>query len=200
MKPSLFILLSFFVFSTYAQKVGINTSQPQAKLDINNQENGLPSLYLMPQTAPVGSSDGEFAVIGDRLYLYSASKGKWLSAETSLYSFAEDGVAATRLEYTGDVELTGPKIPINGTIVEINIRAEVASPLKRIQLVINGTPVPNNDTNPNIDGTLALDANGEFFTNTYNLDINSGDILTVTQGGAGTLVNVFVDIVIKWRQ
>lgn len=200
MKLILNITLFLFVINIYGQRVGINTSNPQAKLDINAQPNGLPALQINPQSTPVGSVNGELTVIGDKLYLYSLNRKKWLSAETSMYSFAEDGNAETRLEYTGDVERTGPIIPIDATIVEINVRAANATVNKRIQLHINGIAVPNNDANPSIDGALALDNNSEFYTNTYNLNINRGDILTVTQSGVGLLRDVTVDIILKWRK
>ena len=200
MKQLYLIIFLNFSFLLSVQSVGINTTEPKASLSISpSAGNNIPVLQLQPQNNPIGNADGELAIIGDKLYLYNSMRSKWLTAETSMYSFAEDGNAATRLEYTADVEQTGPIIPINATIVEINIRARNATVNKRIQLHINGIAVPNNDFFPNSDGALALDNNNEYYNGNYNLDINRGDILTVTQTGGGVLQDVIVDVILKWR-
>jgi len=200
MKINLFFYLFLLPFLTFAQ-VGVNTISPTAELEIATNPTGIPALELNPQTAPVGTANGQISVIGDELYLYDSARGKWLSTSGILLNFGlESNVDGQFLEYAGDVLLTGPRMPKDGTIVYVTINASGGQANKAYQLFRNGTAVPNNDANPSIDGIIQ--ANGTTFTNTaYNLNFNAGDFIRVNVASEGNaVVNPVVLLWVKWRK
>lgn len=191
------VLLSFnFLFS---QGVGINTAHPSSKLDIKSTNTGMPTLQIDPQVNPSGVNDGDLSVIGDKLYLYYKERAKWLSVESSLYNFGENGNSELELEYSGDITRTGAIIPLDATIVSININAAGGTANKGIRLKINGITVPDDDLNPSTDGVLNMI--GLTYANAdYNLDINKGDILTVElENTTGTIEDIQIELILKWR-
>ena len=117
--------LLFTHFGILAQ-VGIGTITPSSQLEISNDISNpnLPLLELNPQSAPVGSATGQLAVIGDILYMYDGTRGKWLSLETVSLQYAKNGGADNDgLRFGGDVRdnSSGAKMPFDGTIVYATI-------------------------------------------------------------------------------
>jgi hypothetical protein len=81
----------FLVGATVMAQVGINTtSTPVAQLEIQDGGASLPALKLTPQTNPSGTETGQLAVIGDQLYMYNATRTKWLSIESEMMMFGEN--------------------------------------------------------------------------------------------------------------
>ncbi len=74
-------------------QVGIGTLTPTAQLEISNDiaNPNLPLLELNPQSAPTGSATGQLSVIGDKLFMYDATRVKWLSVESTALHFARGG-------------------------------------------------------------------------------------------------------------
>ena len=64
-------------------QVVVGTTDPTSELEIETTDTGIPALEINPQTAPVGSANGQIAVIGDKLYMYDLTRTKWLSIETT---------------------------------------------------------------------------------------------------------------------
>ena len=118
-----------FINSTYAQ-VGIGTTSPSAMLELVSTDTGIPALELTPQSAPVGDTTGQLAVIGDILYMYDAIKGLWLSVETVSFDFGKSGNVETEsLRSQGNITSanSGTLMPFNGTIIAITANSNTAS-------------------------------------------------------------------------
>ena len=193
------LLLLLLTSGVYAQ-VGIGTILPTAELEIETTNTGIPALELNPQSTPVGTADGQLAVIDDKLYLYDATRTKWLSTDTTSLNYGWAGTADGQvLWFGGDVELTGPIMPLDGTIVYVTINSTGGNTTKRMELQINGADVGNNG-DPTIDGRISL-AGGSFSYSDYNIDFNAGDYLTIEAASNGTGVDDPVAVIwVKWRQ
>jgi hypothetical protein len=191
-----FILCSCALFA----QVGIGTTDPSAQLDVVGTNTGIPTLALSTQTAPIGTQMGQLSVIGDKLYHYDATRGKWLSVESSTIAFGLEGnVDNQALEFTGDVETTGPKMPFDGTVVYLSIQSSGGQSDKGFQIVKNGIDVPDNP-NTTIDGSINL-VSGSYINTNYNLDFNAGDYFEIDVAAAGGNVNnVSFVMWVKWRQ
>ncbi len=181
-------------------QVGIGTTDPSAQLDVAGTNTGIPTLALSTQTAPVGTQMGQLAIIGDKLYHFDAIRSKWLSVESSSIAFGLEGnVDNEALEFSGDVEITGPKMPYDGTIVYISIQSSGGQSDKGFQIVKNGVDVPDNP-NSTIDGFINLES-GSYINTNYNLDFNAGDYFEIDAAAAGGSVNnVSFVMWVKWRQ
>ena len=199
MKNTFFILI-LFVASIAQAQVGIGEENPSAALEIKGDPTGQPTLYLNPETVPVGVETGQLAVIGDKLYNFDASRGKWLSIELSLLNFGLAGASDGQdLEFVGDVELSGPRMPFKGTIVYVTMNATGGQSNKKVNLYKNGVLMPNN-VDPSVDGVLEM-VGYNFLNNTYNHDFEAGDYFQVKIDGDGSSVNnVAVLLKVKWRQ
>ena len=196
---SLNLILALICLNFVSAQVGIGVTNPKAQLHINATDNGMPALRLAPQKKPTGTSSGQIAVIGDNLYMYDATRGKWLSVEATKYSFGlEDGADNQSLEYNGDIEKSGPLLPKDGTIVYIAMNSSGGEANKGVQLQIGGVDVPNN-TNPNIDGLINL-VSGKYTNINFNLDIDQNQEIRIDVSNTGNDVeDLSVDIWIKWR-
>ncbi|WP_298954650.1 hypothetical protein [uncultured Nonlabens sp.] len=103
---------------------GVILGDPEAEVVINSQTAGVPTLAMNSQTVPHGDTDGQLAVIEGILYRYDKGRNKWLSIETSMFTFALLGnVDNEPLEYVGDVEEGGPMLPMDGTVVSVTASA-----------------------------------------------------------------------------
>ena len=121
MRQLYFIGLFAFVQISFSQ-VGVGTTNPTSELEIETTNTGIPALEINPQTAPVGSADGQLAVIGDKLYMYDLTRTKWLSVETTALQYGWAGSADNQLLwFGGDIENTGPLMLLDGTIVYLSL-------------------------------------------------------------------------------
>ena len=199
MKSIIISTLLLAILNAQAQ-IGVGTNNPTAELEILAPANGKPSIELNPQSAPTGTATGQLSVIGDKLYAYDDIRGKWLSVEYTLLNYGLLGPADNQdLEFVGDIELSGPRMPFDGTIVYITMNASGGQPNKEVQIHKNNVPIPDN-INPNQDGFLELDLYS--YSNTlYNLDFNAGDYFQVDVTDTGIAVqDLSVLIKVKWRK
>ncbi|GAA3637542.1 hypothetical protein GCM10022397_23870 [Flavivirga jejuensis] len=188
-------------------QVGIGTTSPTAELEIETTNTGMPALEINPQTAPVGSVTGQLAVIGDKLFMYDATRVKWLSVETTALQYGYEATADDRmLWFGGDIgnnstteDDTGPKMPFDGSIVYITIESSGGNTSKSFEIVVNGTAVPNN-ADPTLDGRFNL-SGGSFTRTTFNIDFNAGDyiMLKARNNGSGVIDPAAI-IWVKWRE
>ncbi|RDK88407.1 hypothetical protein [Marinirhabdus gelatinilytica] len=196
MKQLLFYATFLCGFLTFAQ-VGIGTTNPSAELEVNSTASGLPTLQLNPQTTPVGSAAGQISVIGDRLYLFDATRSKWLTVESSTVTFGLEGDLNNKnLEYAGDIQNNGPNMPYNGTVVYAAINSSGGSLTKGITLeVYNSLRNLIQTHNYNlVDGRLLL--------TDLNIDFSAGDyfLVKVDDDTTGSVKDVSMVIWSKWRQ
>lgn len=192
MKRLLLTVLVLGVCSMYAQ-VGIGTVSPTAELEIEGTNTGIPVLELNPQSAPAGSATGQLAVIGDLLYMYDATRGKWLSTESTTLQFGSNGVRSNEyMGFGGDVRDSGSgaRMPFNGTITAVTIVASGGLTTKGFEVHINGSV----NTTYNLVGS-------EFTNSTVNIDFDAGDYLHMFISNTLGNVNDSAAIIwIKWRK
>ena len=191
------IVLSFGFLKA---QVGIGTLTPSAELEVEGTNTGIPALELNPQTAPVGSATGQLAVIGDKLYMYDNTRGKWLSTETTALNYGYAGSTDNQvLWFGGDVDLSGPIMPYDGTIVYVTVNSSGGNVTKRFHLQLNGSNIGNN-VDPTLDARFELTA-GTFSYSDYNIDFNAGDYITILAANTGLPVDDPAAIIwVKWRQ
>lgn len=188
-------LFTFFQFS-YSQ-IGVGTTSPTAEVEIETDNTGIPALELNPQTAPVGTADGQLSVIGDKLYMYDATRTKWLSVESTALQFGRNGNSSTNtLHFGGNMVsgTSGPLMPFDGTIVCITAMAASGADTD-----VNIRVRDNAGVN-SVDDTFSL-ASLRYTNTTANLDFNAGDYFTIrARDGSTTAVDLTVVVWVKWRQ
>lgn len=186
--------------STLIAQVGVGTTDPSAQLDIVTTNTGIPALELNPQSSPSGSVTGQLAVIDDLLYMFDAVRGKWLSVESTAFQFGKNGDGDNELlEFAGDVDESGPKMPFNGTIVYMSIQAIGGNTSKSFDLQINGSDVGNSNYQ-SIDGRINLSSSA-FVRTSYNIDFDEGDVITLEVRSNGSDVEDATAVIwVKWRK
>ncbi len=202
MKNLIPILLVVFWVSVIDAQVGVNNTAPAAEVDITMGSGNIPALALEPQAVPTGTATGQIAVIGDLLYMYDATRSKWLSIESSAFQYGRNGNRDNqRLDYGGSVRNndSGPLMPRAGTIVAMTINSD-GSLNKEFRIRINGSNVPNN-ADPTLDGQIEL-TSGSFLRTDYNIDFAAGDVLTIhiQNDGLGNIDSPAAVLWVKWRQ
>jgi hypothetical protein len=203
MKKNLsFILLLCCSYYSFSQ-VGIGTTLPSAQLDIYlDPAATIPALEIPQQTAPNGTFTGQIALIGDKLFMYDATRTKWLSLESTALQYAKNGDADDEmLRFGGNVrdDDSGPKMPFDGTIVYVTAQSSGGETNKQFDLKINSSDIGNN-ANPTLDGRFNL-SGGSFSYSEYNIDFNANDYITVeVRDNGDDIEDPVVVIWIKWRQ
>lgn len=201
MKKHILIFLLIIHFNGYSQ-IGIGTTNPTAQLEIVAPSTGIPSLELSPQSLPIGTANGQIAVIGDKLYMYDLTRVKWLSVEATSLQFGYDGSSDGQVLLTGgDVtdSDSGAKMPFNGTIVYVTVQSSGGNTNKRFYLRLNGSNIATN-ANPNLSGRFNL-SGGAYTSTSYNINFNAGDYLSTRSSSSGSSVSDPVVIIwIKWRK
>lgn len=176
-------------------QVGIGTTSPTAKLDIDAAADAIPALSIRPRaTAPTGTADGQIAMIDKSLYIYDTTRNKWLSSETVTVTWGNNGGNDDEFLDLGNVGTLGSgiKMPQNGTIVYISAQSSGGVSTKGIEIRKNN---PSSTIN-----TFNLLANS-YTNNSANLDFNAGDFLKIYVSSAGGDVNdPVVTLWIKWRK
>ncbi len=192
-------LIALLCFNYYGfTQVGIGTTNPSAELEIQTTNAGIPALELNNQTAPIGTTTGQLSLIGDKLYMYDATRSKWLSLETIALQYARNGnFDNSRLFFGGNLQNanSGAMMPLNGTIIGVSAISAGGNTSKQFQVRIrNG--------NTNQPGTFTFNlVNRQYISTTDNADFNAGDYINVHVQSAGSNVsNPAVILWIKWRQ
>ena len=201
MKRYIFAILFLFFFSNNYAQVGIGTITPTASLEILGSDTGAPVLELNPQSAPVGSATGQLAVIGDLLYMYDATRIKWLSIQSVPLQFSRLGTTGTENLFFGNTDNsnTGPIMPFDGTIVAVTAKASAMnSATKRLQFRIRNGTTNISNTNLNLNSI-----DNSINNIVINNDFSAGDYLAVRGRNSptgSTADDVSVVIWVKWRK
>jgi len=201
-KPLFLFLIVLGLVPKLVAQVGVGTTNPTSELEIQTTNTGVPALELNPQTAPVGSADGQLSVIGDKLYMYDETRSKWLSIESNPlqygYALSADNQV---LWFGGDIESStnGAIMPFDGTIIHVTVSSSGGNASKRMDLQINGSNVGNN-LDPTLDGRFNL-SSGSFTYTDFNIDFSAGDFISIKAANAGAAVEDPAAIIwVKWRQ
>lgn len=194
------ILISVLFSNLLLSQVGIGTTNPTAELEIGTTSNGIPALELNAQTAPVGTVTGQLAVIGDKLYMYDATRSKWLSTEVSSLSFGRSGNQDNvNLRATGNQGNTrsGYLMPYDGTIVYATVKSNNGSGAQSKQFSIR---VRNGNTTNS--STNITTSSSEHISTNLNVDFSAGDYIngTINNDGNGNVNNASIVVYVKWRQ
>ena len=190
----------FFGVNVAYSQVGIGTTNPTAELEIATTNTGIPALELNAQTTPAGTVTGQLAVIGDKLYMYDATRVKWLSIETTALPFGRSGNQDNvnlRAVANQSNNRSGYLMPYDGTIAYITAKSNNNSGAQTKQFSVqvrNG-----NTTNSTTNFTTS---SSEYMSTTLNVDFSSGDYIngTINNDGNGNVNNVSVIVWVKWRQ
>lgn len=193
------LLILFLVLPIFATaQVGIGTILPNGKLTIDASAETTAALELVPQATPTTNlANGQLAVIGDKLYMYDATRTKWLTLESAAIQFGREGdTTQDNLRYGGNMisGTSGALMPFDGTIVaitamaasgddtDINVRARDASNTNSVNETFSLTSLRYTDT-------------------ATNLDFDAGDYITARgRDNTTTAVDVTVIVWVKWRQ
>ncbi len=196
----LILLISLFFTSLSLSQVGIGTTNPTAELEIGTTNNGIPALELNAQTAPVGSITGQLAVIGDKLYMYDATRVKWLSTEVTTLSLGRSGNQDNvNLRATGNQgnNRSGYLMPYDGTIVYATAKSNNGSgaQAKQFSILVRNGNTTNTSTNIST-------VSSEYISTNLNIDFSAGDYIngTINNDGNGNVNNVSIVLWVKWRQ
>lgn len=197
----LLIAMLVMCYNYGSAQVGIGTTNPTAELEIETTNTGIPALELNSQTAPTGTATGQISLIGDKLFVYDATRAKWLSLETTALQYGKSGDAdGELLRFGGDVRdsNSGPKMPFNGTIVYMTIQSSGGDDDKNFDIKLNDSNVGNDDDS-SLDGRIELTSNT--FTRTiYNIDFEAGDFITLeARNSGGDIEDAAAIIWVKWR-
>jgi len=205
-KTALLISVCAFSYSniSYSQ-IGIGTTNPSAELEIATTNTGVPALELNPQTLPVGTANGQLAVIGDELFIYDLTRAKWLSMAAMPIQFGRNGNVGTQtLHYGGNMVSSdsGPLMLFNGTIVGVTGTCASGNDVKDFQLrVMDYNPVTDIITNTVTYSFSFTDF--EFNNALLNLDFNTNDFFTIRARNTNTVGDVLdpaIVIWVKWRK
>jgi len=178
-------------------QVGVGTTNPTSELEIETSNTGIPALEINPQTAPVGTADGQLSVIGDKLYMYDLTRAKWLSIENTTLLCGRTGSRTNEvLRFMGNFgnQNTGALVPMDATIVHISARARGGNATKDFSLEIRNGAGFVSSTTYNL-------AAREYTNPALNIDVNAGEYLIARIGNTGGNVTDLTLIVwLKWRQ
>jgi len=202
MKKLITSILFGFIGLTMMAQVGINVpGAPISILEIQGDDNSIPTLKLTPQTAPTGTETGQISVINDQLFMYDAPRAKWLSVESEMMMFGENSaLAGDDTRFGGDLRATdtGAVMPLDGTIVFATGRLGSGDTDKVITVTVrNGTTDQDSDTIQFVPGPSANDA--QFIRTDFNLDFSAGDYITVSIAAGDVIVEHVVLLWVKWR-
>lgn len=199
-RTKLLLLIGILAFTSqnFYSQVGIGTTNPTAQLEIDASATPtMPPFKIVPSVAaPTGTTSGQMAIIDNSLYIYDATRSKWLSSEVSVFSWGNNGNTDNQyLEYaTSDAANSGLKIPVNATIVAVTIQTATTSSDNTRQFTIR-------KNNPSVDVVHFTTAAFTYNSTLVNTDVNAGDFLRVfVTDEANEVSSPIVTLWIKWRK
>ena len=176
-------------------KVGIGTTAPTAKLEIDATDETIPPLEIVPSaTVPTGTANGQIMVMDNSIFIFDVTRNKWLSSETISTSYTLNGGSSNEYLRFENIrsQNSGPKMPFAGTIVAITAQSSGGVANKGFEIRKNGAGASLFNFN--------LAAN-TYTNTTTNINFNAGDFLNVFVVNAGIDVNdPSVLLFIKWRK
>ncbi|WP_353777235.1 hypothetical protein [Winogradskyella sp. 3972H.M.0a.05] len=193
-----FFLLFFTCYSVSAQ-VGVGTTDPTAELEIETTDTGIPALELNPQSSPTGNTTGQIAVIGDKLFMYDATRSKWLSVEVTPLQLGRSGGADdTNLRTVGNQNnnRSGYLMPFDGTITYVSVKSNSNNGAQSKEFSIQ---VRNGNTTNS--ATTVTTSASEYTNSSLNIDFSAGDFINgrIIDDGNGDVNNVSMIVWVKWR-
>ena len=173
-------------------RIGINTNLTTSKLKIDASAETYPSFEIVPRiTAPTGVNSGQMAIINNSLFIYDATRAKWLSSETMTYPFGRGGSSdGVYIQYAGvGVTFSGAKILKNATIVGITAEASGGNASKAIDIELATSIITFNLTS------------FAFLDNNVNIDVDQEDYIAIFVQSPGPAVqDITVTLHLKWRE
>ena len=193
MKKFIYVITLFT--SVMQAQVGIGTTNPTAKLEIDASADAIPALEIVPSiTAPTGTANGQIAVIDGSLYIYDVTRAKWLSSETISFSFGLNGTYDDGYLQFSRVQngLSGAKILKDATIVGITAVTSGGNPTKLIE--IDGSTLGLAFANFNLIAT-------QYLSSITDINVPEGENINIYVADPGpTISNLSVTIYLKWRK
>lgn len=203
---NLYLVFVLLNISQWVQsQVGINTVSPTAELEIAASTANLPALELEPQAVPIGTATGQMAVIGNQLFIYDASRGKWLSVSATPLVFSRGGdVGSQSLRMAGNLTNanSGVLLPYDGTIIAITSNSNTVSGVSTNNLAAPFNVRVREGNATVAGGNISFNLlGGTYNDTTANIDFNAGNHIHVRAQNTGTdtISNPTVTIWIKWR-
>jgi len=185
--------LEAFRVSQVNQRVGINTINPNAQLDILSTE--VPLRIQPNATTPTGSLSGQMFVANDGLlYAYDAVRTKWLSVDRTMFGWGRNDANTTDeylRQYNGALSNNnGWRMIRDGTITAITVQTDAAESCT--------IEIRKNDTTTIISSLTLTNEEGRH-DNTINIDFNEGDFLQCFLNGTDIdFPQVLIEI--AWRK
>lgn len=193
------LLILFLVLPIFATaQVGVGTLTPNGKLTIDASAETIAALELIPQATPTTDlAAGQLAVIGDKLYMYDATRTKWLTLESTAIQFGREGnTTQDNIRYGGNMisGVSGALMPFDGTIVAITAMAASGDDT---DINVRARDAANTNS---VNETFSL-ASLRYTDTATNLDFDAGDYITARgRDNTTTAVDVTVIVWVKWRQ
>ncbi|WP_035677021.1 hypothetical protein [Flavobacterium limnosediminis] len=185
--------LSFcFITKTQAQ-IGIGTTNPTAKFEIDASTDAIPALEIVPRaTAPTGTANGQIAMIDNSLYIYDLTRAKWLSSETIILNYSATGNTENEYLNINDND-SGIRLPFDATLIAITARATGGGDTSRT------VRIRKNSSNTDLLTFVA--ANYLYSSTTTNLNFNAGDYINIyIADEPNDFDNPNVTLFLKWRE
>jgi hypothetical protein len=176
--------------------VGINTDDPEATLHIKSTDVAVPPLKIEPSATPTGTSTGQLFVGTDGiLYIYDATRLKWLSVSRSMVGWGNNGGTPTNtyLNQFGNSPSSsnGWRMMRNGTITGITAQANV-NQTWTLQIRKNDAVA--------VIATLTIPGVQGNHSNSLNIDVQEGDYLQAVLISAANVVSPQALIEVAWRK
>lgn len=175
------------------QRVAINTTNPNAQLDILSTE--VPLRIQPNATTPTGSLSGQMFVANDGLlYAYDAVRTKWLSVDRTMFGWGRNSANTTDeylRQYNGAFSINnGWRMIRDGTITAITVQTDAAESCT--------IEIRKNDTTTIISSLTLTNEEGRH-DNTINVDFDEGDFLQCYLNGTDIdFPQVLIEI--AWRK
>ncbi len=143
-------------------------------------------------TPSTALADGQVCNRNGVLYMYDTTRAKWISVEKPCISFSSSKGDANYLVSGSFSDINSGYVALRkGTIIGIAAVGGSGNTTKEFSIRKNGAES---------DLILFNLTNSKFYSDTYNIDFNAGDVLQVYCSATGTAINApVVQVYIAWR-